>query len=579
MKAVPRRAPGTGCSPGSCQAACMQSLPASPAANTGHVRSPVSSRAQHWGRRSSAWLSQGHCSGYVLPGGTRCPQAEERGWEQPCWEWGHPYTRNLYGCTVTVFCKMKVLPIGAHYRHLEDPPAFTRGGLSRGMQVQGIGGARGCSHCGTQKARGWDPTPGTTHIISRRDSRGQRGAKELRVANTHRQPLQLHGCPGTGHSGYAAAYLLAGTHLHTHGHRCKHLLEQASPWALFWPPPAPRIAHAATRGTPRASLPQPAAHAPCPLGANARADPFSPPRTGRCGRTRSAHVPSDSLSQPPDGLPPPRPAQRSPAVLTGARCRGGCSWARLAGPYRGNPPWCRCRRRAAGRLRRGPGTARRTPGARRRPAEPPGPPLPLRRSRPRRAAPPWQRAAKRRERCASPGARLGLARHSPVEARPHSSLPPHPAAQAQPPRWLLPPSALPAPPSPPRPSPPPLPAPPGTVAGTVGAPCRANHAAPLGVGRGRGTSGRKGQPHPLLGGYQKLLYPLVLQAPSHRPGETGETPGPPARNPQPCSRTQPSSALCPVHKRQILQSQPSCCPCPFPFQGNISKRKATKKPL
>lgn len=67
--------------------------------------------------------------------------------------------------------------------------------------------------------------------------------------------------------------------------------------------------------------------------------------------------------------------------------------------------------------------------------------------------------------------------------------------------------------APPRPSPPPLPAPPGTVAGTVGAPCRANHAAPLGVGRGRGTSGRKGQPHPLLGGYQKLLYPLVLQAP------------------------------------------------------------------
>lgn len=132
--------------------------------------------------------------------------------------------------------------------------------------MQGTGGARGCSYCGTQKARGWDPTPGTTRIISRRDSRGQRGAKELRVANTHRQPLQLHGCPGTGHSGYAAAYLLAGTHLHTHGHRRKHLLERASPWALFWPPPAPRIAHAATRGTPRASLPQPAAHAPCPAG-------------------------------------------------------------------------------------------------------------------------------------------------------------------------------------------------------------------------------------------------------------------------------------------------------------------------
>lgn len=30
MKAVPRRAPGTGCSPGSCQAACMQCQPASP---------------------------------------------------------------------------------------------------------------------------------------------------------------------------------------------------------------------------------------------------------------------------------------------------------------------------------------------------------------------------------------------------------------------------------------------------------------------------------------------------------------------------------------------------------------------
>ena len=316
------------------------------------------------------------------------------------------------------------------------------------MQVQGTGEARGCSHCRTQKARGWDPTPGTTHIISRRDSRGQRSSGWQIPTGSPSS------CTG------ARAQVTVGMRPHTclRAHISTRTVSGAN---ISWSKQAtgrcfgPRQLHALHTQPHAGPLARPS-HSqqhthPAPLGANARTDPFSPPRTGRCGRTRSAHVPSDSLSQPPDGLPPPRPAQRSPAVLTGARCRGGCSWARLAGPYRGNPPWCRCRRRAAGRLRRGPGTARRTPGARRRPAEPPGPPLPLRRSRPRRAAPPWQRAAKRRERCASPGARLGLARHSPVEARPHSSLPPHPAAQAQPPRWLLPPSALPAPPSPPPP--------------------------------------------------------------------------------------------------------------------------------
>lgn len=94
----------------------------------------------------------------------------------------------------------------------------------------------------------------------------------------------------------------------------------------------------------------------------------------------------------PAGLPHPRRRTpgggQSPAVLTGARCRGGCCGARRAGPSRGSPPWCRCRRTAAGRRRRGPGTARRTPAARRRPAAPPGPPPAARGS-----GPPWQRAA------------------------------------------------------------------------------------------------------------------------------------------------------------------------------------------
>lgn len=144
--------------------------------------------------------AQGHSSWCILPGGrgnTRCPQAEQRGWEQTCWEQGHPYTRNLYGYTVTIVHRRKVLPTGTHS---EDPSTFMGGGLSRGMLAQRACGVGGCSHCGTQKAQGWDPIPGTTHITSRRDSQGQRGAKELRVVRTHKQPLQPHGCPRTCHS-------------------------------------------------------------------------------------------------------------------------------------------------------------------------------------------------------------------------------------------------------------------------------------------------------------------------------------------------------------------------------------------
>lgn len=177
------------------------------------------------------------------------------------------------------------------------------------MQVQGTGEARGCSHCRTQKARGWDPTPGTTHIISRRDSRGQRSSGWQIPTGS---PSSCTGARGQVTVGMRPHTCLRA-HISTHtGTSANISWSKQAPGRCF----GPRQLHALHTQPHAGPLARPS-HSqqhthPAPLGANARTDPFSPPRTGRCGRTRSAHVPSDSLSQPPDGLPPPRPAQRSP---------------------------------------------------------------------------------------------------------------------------------------------------------------------------------------------------------------------------------------------------------------------------
>lgn len=246
---------------------------------------------------------------------------------------------------------------------------------------------------------------------------------------------------------------------------------------LHTPPRTQPLPHASSDGLPHTLLTGSRARSAAPGG--------SCPR-GPAGHSLLERFWTHTLGQAPGpgGLPQPRRRTpsgggQSPAVLTGARCRGGCSGARRAGPSRGSPPWCRCRRRAAGRRRRGPGTARRTPAARRRPAAPPGPP-----PDPRGSGPPWQRAVgsgaaaaahhrgAERSGAGLDAARLGCGAKAPSAHTRPPSLPPHPAAQAQPPRWLLPP-ALPAPTGPPAAARAP-PRAPGTGGGG-GAPGRARH--------------------------------------------------------------------------------------------------------
>lgn len=133
-----------------------QSLPASPCRMHRAHSQPSVQQSTALGQEEQCVAAQGHSSWCILPGGrgnTRCPQAEQRGWEQSCWEQGHPYTRNLYGYTVTIFHRRKVLPAGTHYRHLRTPQRLWEGGSAGGCWRRGLVGLEAAHTAGHRKHR------------------------------------------------------------------------------------------------------------------------------------------------------------------------------------------------------------------------------------------------------------------------------------------------------------------------------------------------------------------------------------------------------------------------------------------
>lgn len=398
----------------------------------------------------------------------------------PCWQQGHLHTASVpHG--------RKVLPMGVQPR---DPETAPEGLMSREMVAQGWGlvslrGPQG-------RVGGQELIPGTQAAFPGGFPR-DKGVPSTATGWGGEAP------PGSPSSCVGAPWgqpWLPGVP-HTHGHQHKHPLQHpphssappAHTRGLSHEPDPPHIPPAAggaahtprspprrgaphggggSRGAPHCGmLPTPPGRTPAagrtprrapapepPGNLHKRCPPQTPPNLPQPPRGRSpgsrTSIP-DVLRAPPGQCTPRTKAAGAPRLLTGARCLGGCFWARLSGPCRGNPPWCRCRRTAAGRRRRGgPGRARRKPGARRRPAAPPGPPPPPRGSGP----PPWQREKGRY--AAGPlsitggsAARLGAARlrgESPVGGTPHCRPIPQPGSASA----LAPPSP---PPCPPRSSP------------------------------------------------------------------------------------------------------------------------------
>lgn len=338
----------------------------------------------------------------------------------PCWQQGHLHT-------ASVPHRRKVLPMGVQPR---DPETTPEGLMSREMVAQGWGLVSLRSPQG--RLGGQELIPGTQAAFPG-GFPGTKGCPARLRAGEGRHPQAAPPAAWVPRGDSPTPRGLPGVP-HTHGHQHKRPL-QHPPTALL-----PQLTHGGspTSRTPRTSLPRmggggthtplptstgrtprrrgqqggtplrDAAHAPRP-DPSSRTHPPTGSRTraprqfAQALRSPNAPKPPQTSPGPLSGLPhlhprrapslpwvmPPRTkAAGAPWLLTGARCLGGCFWARLAGPCRGSPPWCRCRRTAAGRRRRGgPGRARRKPGARRRPAAPPGPPPPPRGS----GSPPWQR--------------------------------------------------------------------------------------------------------------------------------------------------------------------------------------------